>query len=167
MNIQGWSPLGLTGVISLQSKRLSRVFSNTTIWKHQFFGAQSSLASLLAGFPGSLEGKESACKTWVLSRSGSGISPAEENGCLLQYSCLENSMNRGAWQLQSMELQRVGQNWATNTHPLAAFFMVQLSHPYLTIGKTTALNIWTFVSKVMSLFFNMVSKFVIAFLPRS
>ena len=43
MNIQGWFPLGLTGLISLPSKGLSRVFSNTTIWKHQFFGAQPSL----------------------------------------------------------------------------------------------------------------------------
>ena len=48
-----------------------------------------------------------------------------------------------------------------------AFFMVQLSHPYTTIGKTIALTRWTFVGKVMSLFFNMLSRFVIAFLPRS
>ena len=45
MNIQDWFPLGLTGLISLQSKGLSRVFSNTTFWKHQFFGAQPSLWS--------------------------------------------------------------------------------------------------------------------------
>ena len=38
VNIQGWFPLGLTGLISLKSKGLSRVFSSTTIWKHQFFG---------------------------------------------------------------------------------------------------------------------------------
>ena len=43
MNIQGWFPLGLTGLISLQSKRLLRVFSSTWIQKHQFFGAQPSL----------------------------------------------------------------------------------------------------------------------------
>ena len=43
MNAQDWSPLGLTGLISLQSKGLSRVFSNTTVQKHQFFGAQLSL----------------------------------------------------------------------------------------------------------------------------
>ena len=49
----------------------------------------------------------------------------------------------------------------------SAFFMVQLSHPYMTTGKTIALTIWTFVSKVMSLLFNMLSRFVIAFLPRS
>ena len=45
MNIQGWFPLGLSGLISLQSKGLSRVFSSTIIWKHQFFGAQPSLWS--------------------------------------------------------------------------------------------------------------------------
>ena len=45
MNIQDWFPFGLTGLISLQSKGLSRVFSNTTVQKHQFFGAQLSLWS--------------------------------------------------------------------------------------------------------------------------
>ena len=49
----------------------------------------------------------------------------------------------------------------------SAFFMVQLSHPYLTTGKTIALTRLTYVSKVMSLLFNMLSRFVIAFLPRS
>ena len=42
-NIKGWFPLGLTGLIFMQSKGLSRVFSSTTIWKHQFFGVQPSL----------------------------------------------------------------------------------------------------------------------------
>ena len=88
VNIQDWFPLGLTGWTSLQSKGLSRVFSNTTVQKHQFF-------------------------------------------------------------LRS------------------AFFVVQLSHPYMTTGKTIALTRWTFVGKVMSLLFNMLSMFVIAFLPRS
>ena len=45
MNIQGWFPLGLIGLISLQSKGLSRVFSNTTVQKHQFFSTQASLWS--------------------------------------------------------------------------------------------------------------------------
>ena len=45
--------------------------------------------------------------------------------------------------------------------------MVQLSHPYVTTGKTIALTRWTFVDKVMSLVFNMLSRFLIAFLPRS
>ena len=52
-------------------------------------------------------------------------------------------------------------------HRRSAFFMVQLSHPYMTTGKTIALTIWTFVSKVLSLLFNMLSRFVIAFLPKS
>ena len=49
----------------------------------------------------------------------------------------------------------------------SAFFMVQLLHPYMIIGKTIALTTWTFVDKVMSLLFNMLSRFVIAVLPRS
>ena len=49
----------------------------------------------------------------------------------------------------------------------SAFFIVQLSLPYMTTGKFIALTVWTFVSKVMSLLFNTLSRFVIAFLPRS
>ena len=49
----------------------------------------------------------------------------------------------------------------------SAFFTVQLSHPYMTTGKTIALTRWTLVGKVMSLLFNMLSKLVITFLPRS
>ena len=49
----------------------------------------------------------------------------------------------------------------------SAFFIVQLSHPYMATGKTIALTRWTFVGKVMSLLFNMLSRLVIAFLPRS
>ena len=86
MNIQDWFPLGWTGLISLQSKRLSRVPQH-----------HSSKASIL-------------------------------------------------WQ--------------------SAFFIVQLSHPYMTTGKIP-LTRWTFVGKVMSLLFNMLSRLVITFLPRS
>ena len=49
----------------------------------------------------------------------------------------------------------------------SAFFIVQLSHPYMTTGKTIALTRWAFVGKIMSLLFNMLSRLVIAFLPRS
>ena len=51
--------------------------------------------------------------------------------------------------------------------PWSTFFIVQLSHPYMTTGKTIALTRWTFVGKCMSLLFNMMSKLVITFLPRS
>ena len=49
----------------------------------------------------------------------------------------------------------------------SAFFTVQLSHPYMTTGKTIAITRWSFVGKVMSLLFNMLSRLVITFLPRS
>ena len=52
-------------------------------------------------------------ETWVQSEFGRSL--REGNGYLLQYSCLENYMDRGAWQLQSMVWQRVGHNWVTNT----------------------------------------------------
>ena len=87
MNTQDWSPLGWTGWISLQSKGLSRVFSNITVQKHQFFGIQLSSQSL--------------------------------------------------------------------------------SHPYMTTGKTIALARWILVGKVMSLLFNLLSRLVKAFFPRS
>ena len=88
MNIQGWFSLGLTGLVSLQSKGLSRVFSNTTIQKNQFISTQPSL-------------------------------------------------------------------WSNS------------QHPYMTSRKSTALTIWTFVGKVMSLHLNMLPRFVIDYFPRS
>ena len=87
-NIQDWFPLGWTGWISLQSKGLSRVLSNTMVQK----------PSIL---------------------------------------------------------------WCS------AFFIAQISHPYMTTGKNIALNRWTIIGKVMPLLFNMLSRFIIAFLPRS
>ena len=57
MNILGWFPLGLTGLISKQSKGLSRLFSSTTIWRHQFFSAQPSLWS------------NSHIHTWLLEKT--------------------------------------------------------------------------------------------------
>ena len=54
-----------------------------------------------------------------------------------------------------------------STLQCSAFFIVQLSHPYMTTVKSIALTRWTFVGKVISLLFNMLSRFVIAFLPRS
>ena len=66
-------------------------------------------------------------------------------------------------------LKRLLQHHNSNASILqcSAFFIVQLSHPYMTTGKTIALTRRTFVSKVMSLLFNMLSRLVITFLPRS
>ena len=66
--------------------------------------------------------------------------------------------------MQSKGLSRVFSNTTVLQH--SAFFMVQLSQLYMTIGKTIALTRWKFVGKVMSLLFNMLSRLVIAFLPR-
>ena len=89
---QDWFPLGWTSWISLQSKGLSRVFSNTTVQKHQFFGTQPQ------GFPCGSDGKASAYNARDLgSIPGSGRSSGEGNGNPLQYSCLENPMDWGAW----------------------------------------------------------------------
>ena len=66
-------------------------------------------------------------------------------------------------------LKSLLQHYSSKTSVLqcSAFFTVQLSHPYMTTGKTTALTKWTFVGQVMSLLFNMLSTLVITFLPRS
>ena len=111
MNIQGWFPLGLTSLISLQSKGLLRVFSSTTVQKHEFSGAQPSLWTnshiytwLLEkpwlwpyrpiGLFWWLSGKESVCH---FRRHRSGRSSGEGNESPFQYSCLGNPMDRGTW----------------------------------------------------------------------
>ena len=72
--------------------------------------------------------------------------------------------------LQSEGLSRVFSNNTSSKASIlqhSAFFIVPLSHPYMTTGKTTALNRWTFVGKVISLLFNKLFKLVTAFLPRN
>ena len=73
-------------------------------------------------------------------------------------SCTEEGYS--LWGLKS-------RTWLSDWTITSAFFMVQLSQAYVTTGKIIALPIWTFVGKVMSLLFNTLSRFVIAFLPRS
>ena len=73
-------------------------------------------------------------------------------------------------QLQSKGLSGVFSNTTVQKHQFfdnQLFFIVQLSHTYVTAGKTIALTRWSFVSKVMSLLFNMLPRLVITFLPRS
>ena len=69
--------------------------------------------------------------------------------------------------LQSKGLSRVFSSSKASILRCSAFFMVQLSHPYMTTGKTIALTRWIIVGKVMSVLFNMLSRLVIVFLPRS
>ena len=100
-------------------------------------------------------------KYWSFSFS---ISPSSEYSGLISF--------RTEW-LDLLAVQRTLKNLLQHHSSKAsilqhsAFFIVQLSHPYVTTGKTIALTRWTFVGKVMSLLFNMLSRLVIAFLPRS
>ena len=96
-------------------------------------------------------------KNWSFS-----ISPSNEYSGLISF--------RMDW-LDFLAVQRTlkSQHHSSKASVLwnSAFFMDQLSHPYMTTGKTIALTRWTFVDKIMSVLFNILSRFVIAFLPRS
>ena len=100
-------------------------------------------------------------KDWSFSFS---INPSKEYSGLI-------SFRMDWWDLLAVQgtLKSLLQHHISKASMLrcSAFFIVQLSHPYMTTGKTIALTIWTFVGKVMSLHFNTLSRLVIAFLPRS
>ena len=100
-------------------------------------------------------------KYWSFSFS---ISPFNEHSGLISFrmDCLDLLAVQGT-------LKSLLQHHSSKASILlcSAFFTVQLSHPYMTTGKTIALTRWTFVGKVMSLLWNMLSRLVITFLPRS
>ena len=105
------------------------------------------------------------CIRWPKYHSFSfSISPSNEHPGLISFRMdwLDLLAVQGA--LKSL-LQRHSSK--ASTLRCSAFFIVQLSHPYMTTGKTTALTRWTFVDKVMSLLFNMLFRLVVTFLPRS
>ena len=99
-------------------------------------------------------------KYWNFSFS---ISPSNEYSGLISFRMDWLGLLAGQGTLKSL-LQPHSSKASILQH--SAFFMVQLSYPYMTTGKTIALTRWTFVSKVMSLLFSMLSRFVMAFLPR-
>ena len=92
------------------------------------------------------------------------ISPSNEHPGLISFRMDWLDLLAVQGTLKSL-LQHHSSNASTLRH--SAFFTVQLSHPYVTTGKTTALTRWTFVGKVMFLLLNMPSRSVITFLPRS
>ena len=99
-------------------------------------------------------------KYWSLSFS---ISPSSEHPGLISFRMDWLDLLAVQGTLKSL-LQHHGSKASIQR---SAFFMVQLSHPYMTTGKTIALTTWTFVGKVMSQLFNMLSRLVITFLQRS
>ena len=100
-------------------------------------------------------------KYWSLSFS---ISPSSEYSGLIFFR-----MDWFALRAVQGTLKSLPQHHSSKVSIIrrSAFFIVQLSHPYMTTGKTITLTRWTFVSKVLSLLFNMLSRLVTAFLPRS
>ena len=100
-------------------------------------------------------------KYWSFSFS---ISPSNGHSGLISFRMDWLDLLAVQGTLQSL-LQH--HSWKASILQCSAFFMVQLSHPYMTTGKTIALTRWTFVGKVISLLFNMLSRLVIVFLPRS
>ena len=100
-------------------------------------------------------------KYWSFSFS---ISPSNEYLGLISFRMDWLDLLAVQGTLKSL-LQHHSSNASILKH--SAFFIVQLSHPYMTMGKTTALTRWTFVGKVMSFLFNMLSRLVITFLPSS
>ena len=140
------------------SKEYSGLISSRTDW-FDLLAVQGMLKSLLKHHSSNtliLWNPPAMWKTWSIP--GLGRSPREGNGYPLQYSGLENGLY-SPWDWKS---------WTRmNCFHFTAFFMVQLSHLYMTTGKTTVLTIQTFVGKVMSLLFNRLSRLVTAFLPRN
>ena len=100
-------------------------------------------------------------KYWSFSFS---ISPSSEYSRLISFRMDWFDLLAGQGTLKSL-LQHHSSKASVLQH--SDFFMVQLSHPYMTTGETIVLTRWTFVSRVMSLFFNMLSRFVISFIPRN
>ena len=100
-------------------------------------------------------------KYWSFSSS---ISPSKEHTGLISFRMAWLDLLAVHGTLKSL-LQHHSSKASILQH--SAFFIVQLSDPYMTTGKTIALPRWSFVGKVMSLLFNMLSRLVIAFLPRS
>ena len=105
------------------------------------------------------------CKRWPRYWSFScNISPSNEHPGLISFRMVWLDLLAVQGTLKSL-LQHHSSK--ASILRCSAFFTVQLSHPYMTTGKTKALTRWTFVGKVISLLFNMLSRLVITFLPRS
>ena len=100
-------------------------------------------------------------KYWSFSFN---ISPSKEHPGLISFRMDWLDLLAVQGTLKSL-LQHHSSKASIHWH--SAFFTIQLSHPYMTTGKSIGLNRWTFVGKVMSLLFNMLSRLVIIFLPRS
>ena len=126
----------------------------------------SSSAALFSSCPQSFPASWSFLMSWLFASVdwSFSISPSNEYSVLISFR-----MDWFDLLACSRDSQESSPDHSSKASILwhSAFFTVQLSHPYMTTGKTIALTIQTFVGKVMSLLFNTLSRFVIVFLPRS
>ena len=134
----------------------SVLLSNHLILCHPLFLLPSIFASIRV-----LSNEVTLCTIWPKYQSFS-ISPFSGYSGLISFRVDQFDLLAVQGTLKSL-LQHHSSK-ASLLQP-SGFFIVQLSHPYITTGETIALIIWAFVSKVMSLFFDTLSRFVIAFLP--
>ena len=161
INIQYWFPLWLTGLIAVQGTLKSLIQHHSSkasvFWHSTIFIVQLSHSWALPGYS---DGKESACNArpgfdpWVRKipwRRQGLPTPLFLPREFLGQRSLVGYTSRGS----------KGSDTTEQLSPSPS------PHPYMTTGKTIALTIWTFAGKVISLLFNTVSRFVIAFLPKS
>ena len=188
-----WSLAWRVSFASIQFSQFSRSVVSDSLWPHELQHARPPCPSPTPGvhpnpcpsvmpsnhlilyhplllpsiFPSiKVFSNESAlCIRWPKYWSFSfNVSPSNEHAGLISFTmdCLDLLAVQGT-------LKNILQHHSSKASILrgSAFLIVQLSHPHTTTGKTTALTRWTFVGKIMSLLFNMLSRLVITFLPRS
>ena len=116
--------------------------------------------------PSSFPASGSFLMSWLFTSGGQSTGPSA-SVLLMNIQDWFPLWLTGLISLQSKGLKRLLQHHSSKTSILwrSAFFMVQLSHPYMTTGKTIALTVQTLVGKVMTLLFNMLSRFVIVWIP--
>ena len=137
-NTQDWFPLGLTSLISLQSKGLSRVFSNITVQKHQFFGIQPSLCS--NSYPYRTIGKTTAL-TWQ-TFIGLGNPHYSPRGCLPAWSTF-SLRGAGYWfDYSDLVLSGRPQHYSPPLHQLSPFDVLLLQNVRFSINVCSRLSIW-------------------------
>ena len=141
MNIRSWLPVGLTGLISLESKSLLQHHNSKASVLHRSAFFRASLIAQLVKNPLAMQETPVRFLGWEDPLEKGKATHSSNSGLENSMDCMVHGVAKSQTRL-------------SNFHFLA-FFMVQLSHPYMTTRKTIALAIWPLVSKVMSLLFNM------------
>ena len=147
-----------------------RVYSNSCPLSRWFIPTISSSVILFSSHFQFFLASGSFQKSQLFASGGQSIGVSASTS-VLPMNTQDWSSGWAAWIFLQVQgaLESLLQHYSSKASilPRSAFFIVQLSHPYMTTGKTIAFSRWTLVGRVMSLFFNMLSRLVITFLPRS